>query len=224
MLALVCARRRFAGFCGFGVSCLALALLALAPGAALAGGPKYVAGVSYFNPAVLGQPVHWAGGQVSYYVDQGPLNVSVTNQQATAMVDAAAALWSAVSTAGVTLTDKGSLNEDVNGSDIVAATGGSLIAQPADVTPSATNYPLGVIYDADGSVIDTLFGTGASQPDSCQNNGVMVWTDNINPDATIAHGIIVLNGRCATNSNLLEMMSYELERPSGASWDWIIPR
>ncbi|HVC00444.1 MAG TPA: hypothetical protein VNJ12_14085, partial [Candidatus Dormibacteraeota bacterium] len=214
MLVSVCARRRFAGSYGFGVSCLALALLALAPGVALAGGPKYVAGVSYFNPAVLGQPVHWAGGQVNYYVDQGPLNASVTNQQATAMVDAAAALWSAIPTAGVTLTDKGSLNEDVSAGNIVAATNGE-IAQPADVTPSAINYPVGVIYDADGSVIDTLFGTSASQPDSCQNNGVMVWMDNINPDATFAHGIIVLNGRCATNSNLLEMMSYELERAFG---------
>ena len=40
--------------------------VALAPVAAWAGGPKYVAGVSYFNPAVVGQPVHWAGGQVNY--------------------------------------------------------------------------------------------------------------------------------------------------------------
>ncbi|MGA3135161.1 MAG: IPT/TIG domain-containing protein [Terracidiphilus sp.] len=204
----------------------ALALLLLAPAAALAGGPKYVAGVSFFNPAALGQPLHWAGGQVSYYVDQGPLNASVSNQQATAMVDAAAALWSAIPTAGVTLTDSGSLNEDVNGSSIVV--GGTnftvtneqlsqlgQIAAPADVTPSATGYPLGVIYDADGSVTDALFGPGASDPTSCQNNGVWVWLDNVNPDATIAHGIILLNGLCATNSNLLEMMSYELERAFG---------
>ena len=74
--------------------------------AVFAGGPKYVAGASYFNPAVVGQPVHWSGGQVNYYVDQGPLNSQVTNQQATAMVDAGAALWSAVPTAGVKLINK----------------------------------------------------------------------------------------------------------------------
>ena len=34
----------------------------------------------------MGQPVHWAGGQVNYYVDQGALNSQVTNQQARAMV------------------------------------------------------------------------------------------------------------------------------------------
>ena len=81
---------------------LILALVFLVPGAN-AGGPKYVAGTSYFNPAVLGQPLHWSGGQVRYYVDQGPLSSTVTNQQATAMVDAAAALWSAVPTAGCLL-------------------------------------------------------------------------------------------------------------------------
>jgi hypothetical protein len=33
------------------------------PASLVAGGPKYVAGVSYFNPAVAGQPVHWAAGR-----------------------------------------------------------------------------------------------------------------------------------------------------------------
>ena len=189
-------------------------ILILTPAIALAGGPKYVAGVTYFNPAVLGHPIHWSGGQLNYYVDQGPLNNSVTNHQATAMVDAAAALWSAVPTAAVTLTNMGSLNEDVNGSNIVAAASGQ-IAQPADVTSSATSYPVGVIYDTDGSVIDALFGAGASQPTSCQGNGVWVWMDNVNPDATIAHAVILLNGLCATTPDLLNMMSYELERAFG---------
>jgi hypothetical protein len=170
---------------------------------------------AYFNPSVLGQPIHWAGGQVNYYVDQGPLN-TVTNQQATAMVDAAAALWSAVPTAGVTLTDAGPLNEDVNGSNMPV----SLDVRPDHRSPPTSpppppGYPVAVIYDADGSVIDALFGAGASQPTNCQNNGVFVWIDNINPDATIAHAIILLNGLCATNANLLEMMSFELERAFG---------
>ncbi|MGA3370839.1 MAG: IPT/TIG domain-containing protein [Terracidiphilus sp.] len=198
----------------------------LAPAAAIAGGPRHVAGISYFNAGVLGQPIYWANGQLNYYVDQGPLNATVTNQQAKAMVDAAAALWSAVPTAGVTLTDMGQLNEDVSGANIVVSGTNFTVANeqinqlgqissPADVTPAAASYPLGVIFDADGSVIDTLFGTGASQPTSCQNNGVVVWLDNVNPDATIAHGIIVLNGLCATNASLLQMMSFELERAFG---------
>jgi hypothetical protein len=198
----------------------------LLPASALAGGPKHVAGVSYFNPGVVGQPLHWANGQLNYYVDQGPLNSSVTNAQAKAMVDAAAALWSAIPTAGVTLTDMGALNEDVNGANILISGTNftvtneqtsqlGVLIEPADVTPSATSYPLGIIFDADGSIINALFGAGVSQQNSCQNNGVYVWIDNVNPDATIAHGIILLNGLCATNANLLQMMSFELERAFG---------
>jgi hypothetical protein len=182
--------------------------------AAQAGGPKYVAGSIFFNPSVMGEPVHWSGGQVNYYVDRGPLNSALSNQQAVAMVDAAAALWSAVPTAGVTLVDKGPLNEDVNGSN-VEVNALSQFTAPADVTPAATNYALAVIFDADGSIINTIYGTNASAPESCQLNGVFVWMDNIQPDATIAHGVILLNGLCATNSNLDEMMTYELERAFG---------
>ncbi|MGA2832189.1 MAG: IPT/TIG domain-containing protein [Terracidiphilus sp.] len=203
-----------------------LAVSLLVPAAAVAGGPKFVAGTSFFNSSVVGQPLHWANGQLNYYVDQGPLNATVTNQQACAMVDAAAALWNAVPTAGVTLTDMGSLNEDVNGANITVSgtnftvTGQQLdqlgvITAPADITPSATSYPLGIIFDADGSVIDAIYGKGVSEQNSCQNNGVYVWIDSVNPDATIAHGLIVLNGLCATNANLLQMMSFELERAFG---------
>ena len=46
-----------------------LAASLLVHAAAVAGGPKFVAGVSYFNPGVLGQPLHWANGQLNYYVD-----------------------------------------------------------------------------------------------------------------------------------------------------------
>jgi len=194
------------------LAALAAAAL-LAPVQLFAGGPKYVAGPSYFNPAVLGQPVHWANGKLTYYVDQGPLNSQVSNSQAVAMVDAAAALWSAVPTAGVTLTDGGPLNEDVSGSDVVA--GNQIFAQPADLTPLATNYPVAVVFDADGSVINALFGSGASDPTACQNDGVWFWLDNFQPNATIAHAVILLNGLCATSPALQDMMSFQLERAFG---------
>lgn len=204
-----------------GLGFVFVVLLTLGSETAFCGGPKYVAGASYFNPAVLGQPVRWGNGQVNYYVDQGALSATVTNQQATSMVDAAAALWSAVPTAGVTLTDMGPLNEDVSGSNIVvnaasiALNASGQITAPADVTPSATSYPLGVIYDADGSVIDAIFGATTSTPGACQKNGVYVWMDNLNTDATIAHGLIILNGLCATTQPMMAMMSYELERAFG---------
>ena len=188
--------------------------LVVAPAIAFAGGPKYIAGSSYFNPAATGQPLRWAGGRLNYYVDQGPLSATVSNQQATAMVDQAAALWSAVPTAAVTLTDMGALNEDVSGNNIQVNASGQISA-PADVTPFATSYPVAVIFDSDGSVVDTIFGPGASQPDACQNNGVFTWIDNFSPDATFAHGVILVNGLCATSADLLEMMSFEIERAFG---------
>ena len=193
---------------------LAAALFVLAPSTSIAGGPKYVAGTNYFDPAAVGQPVHWANGQVSYYVDQGPLNGSITHEQATAMVDTAASLWNAIPTAGVTVTDKGTLNEDVSGLNTIASAEGKF-AQPTDLTSAAINYPLSIVFDADGSVIDALYGTGSSDPTSCQNNGVFTGLDKINPDATIAHAVIILNGRCATTASLLQMMSFEIERAFG---------
>ena len=182
--------------------------------AAWAGGPRFIAGAAYFNPAVAGQPLHWADGQVNYYVDPGPLNSSVSHAQAVAMVDAAAALWSAVPTAGVSLVDQGPLNEDVSGANILVNQAGQ-IAAPTDVTPSATNYPVAVIFDADGAVIDAIYGPTASNPGACQENSLFMWLDNFNPDATFAHGVILLNGRCATSPGLLAMMSFELERTFG---------
>lgn len=193
-------------------------LISVAPAALVAGGPKWVAGSSYFDPAVVGQPVRWANGIVNYYVDQGPLNAQVSNQQATAMVDSAASLWTSVPTAGVQLNNAGPLSEDVSSANAFPGNtqfGNPTLASPADAGPSATNFPLAVIYDADGSVIDSLFGAGSSDPTSCQNNGVYAWLDNIRANATIAHAVIVLNGLCATSPNLIAMMQYELARAFG---------
>ena len=192
---------------------MAIVVFASTARTALAGGPKYVAGSTWFNPAAMGTPVHWAQGRVSYYVDQGPLSATISNAQATAMVDAAAALWSNVSTAAVQLTNKGQLNEDVSGANITVNNG--VLTAPGDVTASATNYPLAVIFDADGTVIDGLYGAYTSEPDNCSENGVYVWLDAINPDATAMHGAILLNGRCTATPALVEMMNFNLERAFG---------
>ena len=190
-----------------------IAFLVLSPAAAVAGGPRLVAGTTFFNTGLAGTPIHWANGKLNYYVDLGPLSAGVSNQQATAMVDAAAALWNAVPTAGVSLNNKGPLSEDVSGANAIAGTGDLL--EPADVANSATSFPLGIVFDNDGSVIDTVFGAGASDPSSCQSNGVVIWTDSILPDATIAHAIMVLNGRCTASAQQLQMMSFLIERAFG---------
>jgi hypothetical protein len=139
------------------VTLAAIALVFPALASAL-GSPRLVAGSSYFNPAVMGQPIRWPSGQINYYyyVDQGPLSVTISNQHAiehaVAMVDSAAALWSAVPTAAVSLIDNGALQEDVGG----AVAGNGLLLQPADVAASATGHPIAVLFDYDGSIIDAV--------------------------------------------------------------------
>ena len=53
---------------------------------AIAGGPKYVAGVNYFNPGTAGTPLTWAQGQVNYYTDQGDLSPILPGPNADAFV------------------------------------------------------------------------------------------------------------------------------------------
>lgn len=190
-----------------------LLCLLLAAAEVRAGGSKWVAGVSYFDSSVLGQPLTWQNGALRYFVDQGPLNSSVSHTQAVTMVDEAAALWSAVPTAAVSLVDAGTLNEDVSAANVAVSSG--VFTAPADVVSSATSTPVAVIFDADGSVIDALYGSGASEPTSCQNNAVFVWMDNYTTTAHILHGGILLNGRCAATDAQLRMMRFFIERAFG---------
>ncbi len=44
---------------------------------------------------------------------------------------------------------------------------------------------------------------------------MLVEFDYLNTDATIAHALILTNGRCATSAGLLQMMSFQLERAFG---------
>jgi hypothetical protein len=190
-----------------------LLALAMMPALAVAGGPKYIAGSSYFNSGLEGQPIAWANGKISYYVDQGALSSYVTHTQAVAMVDAAAALWSNVATAAVALSDQGTLAEDVTGSNLKASS--RVITAPADVTPAATGYSVAVLFDADGAIIDALYGEYSSEPLACQKNGVYTRVDNFGVAGTIAHAVIILNGRCASSDDLVATMNWGLERAFG---------
>ncbi len=188
-----------------------------------ASGPHWVAGVNYFEPSAKGKPVVWASGLVSYFLDQGALSSSVSNQQAASMVAQAAAVWSGVPTAAVSITQGGSLSEDVNGSNVTAnVPAGTGAVLPADVQPSATSKPVAVVLDADGSVINAMYGPAASDPGDCTETGVYAAVDNLAPAGAIAHALIVVNGLCATSSALDGLLEYELVRAFGQvlGLDW----
>jgi hypothetical protein len=192
----------------------ALAILLFFAMLARAGGPKYVAGSSFFNPSTMGQPLTWSGGQVNYYTDQGDLSPILPNSAANAFVASAFAQWTSVSTAALTATNAGQLAEDVNGSNIAADSYGTITA-PADITASATQTPVGIVYDIDGSVTNALLGAGAGDPSQCFWNAVYGGADNYAAGANFAHALVVINGQCALQSSQLADVEYRLVRVLG---------
>ena len=189
-------------------------LLILSSSLCRAGGPRYVAGSSYFSSSAMGQPLTWSGGKLSYYVDQGDLSSTVAHTQAVAMVDAAASMWSSVATAAISATNAGTLAEDVTGSNLTVNALG-VIAAPADLLPTASTRPVAVIFDYDGTVINKLIGSGYSRVGFCSQYGVVSWLDGFSTAGNFTHGVMVINGLCTTNDNLLSMLNFQIERGFG---------
>ena len=193
----------------------ALAIVLFFAALARAGGPAYVAGSSYFNSGTMGQPITWSQGQVNYYTDQGDLSPILPNASANAFVASAFTQWTSVSTAALTANAAGQLAEDVNGSNIAVNSSGAVTA-PADITPSATQTPVGIVYDYDGSVTDALLGAGAGDPSQCFWNAVYGGVDNFGAGANFLHALVVINGQCALQSSQLTDVEYRLVRVLGS--------
>ncbi|MDQ2925529.1 MAG: hypothetical protein M3R43_08245, partial [Acidobacteriota bacterium] len=178
-----------------------------------AGGPRWFTGAPFYT-ATGGNPVVFFTDDPLYFTDPGDLSASVTHAQADAMVAAAAAVWN-VPTSRLTLAQGGTLAEHVS-SDNTFFDGISVIF-PDDV--KLANFPvipIAIIYDTDGSVIDTLLGFGASSPSGCRQNGVVESVDGLDPAGTIDHALLILNGRCVgPNPNDLLQMQYQLMRAFG---------
>jgi hypothetical protein len=134
-----------------------LALLAVFFPFAQAGGPKYIAGVSYFNSGLTGTPLTWSQGAITYYTDQGDLSPILLGPAADAFVASALSQWTSVPIVSVVATHGGQLAENVSGSNVYVNPDGT-ITMPADIEPSATGTPVGVVYDEDGTVTDALLG------------------------------------------------------------------
>lgn len=191
-----------------------------------AGGPKCVAGTSYFNSTTTGQPLVWPQGSITYYTDQGDLSPVLPNASANTFVAGAFSQWTAVPTAAIAATSGGQLAEDVNGTNVTVNSDGT-ISMPADIQPSATGTPVGVVYDYDGSVTDALIGAGAGNPTQCFLNAVFGGNDNYASLATYQHALIVINGQCAQQSSQLVDVEYRLVRVIGTvlglGWSQVNP-
>src|SRR6202022_3069054 len=131
-----------------------------------AGGPKRVAGTSYFNASTTGQPIVWPLGQLTYYTDQGDLSPILPASSADTLVADAFSQWTSVSTAALGATKAGHLAEDVNGSNVTRNLDGTLTI-PADIQSTALTTPIGIVYDYDGAVTDAFLGSGAGNVSQC---------------------------------------------------------
>lgn len=192
----------------------AMVLLLALVQVARAGGPAYVAGVSYFDPATKGTPLTWQQGQVRYYTDQGDLSTLLPQAAADAFVADAFSRWTSVPTAALQATLGGHLGEDVSGQNVIANPDGT-ISMPSDLLPSAVGNPLGIVYDTDGKVTDALLGTGAGGSSLCFTNSVYGGIDNFGTDAHFLHAVVIMNGNCAQTSAQLNDMKYRLVRMLG---------
>ncbi len=194
-------------------SLLVPALLASAVIPSRAGGPAFVAGSGY-NAGVEGQSLTWAGGSVQYFTDQGDLSPILPSAQADAFVAAAFSTWTSVPGLALTASQGGHLGEDVNGANIATDATGAITA-PADITSTATNTPVAIVYDFDGTVTDALLGQGAGGLADCFTNAVYGGPDNFTFGGNIAHALVVINGICATTSAQLPDVQYRLVRVLG---------
>jgi len=162
----------------------------------------------------MGQPLRWSGATVNYYLDPGSLSSVLNHDAAAAMVDAAAAVWNNVPTAAVQLVDAGTLAEDVTGSNLVMDAVGRILS-PTDVASTATDFPVGVIFDADGKVVEAIKGVGYARSGFCRTNGVLALPDGFSSSGYYTHALIVVNGNCTRDSDLLKMVRFQLERAFG---------
>jgi hypothetical protein len=188
-------------------------LLALLPGAASAGGPRFVTGPPFFTGAA-GQAIGWKQPQLLYYTDPGALSATVDHAAADAIVAAAAGVWN-LPVASITVAQGGTLAEHVSSRNVYLDSAGLVF--PADVmSANAVAIPVAVVYDSEGSVTDLLLGSGASDPSGCRQNGVTETVDSFDPAGYILHAVVVVNGRCTAAAAEAQLeLQYQLMRAFG---------
>lgn len=200
---------------------LAIFLMLLLPQMGSAGGPRYIAGVNYFDAGTKGNPLTWAQGSISYYTDQGDLSPLLVHAAADLFVADAFSDWTSILTAAVATTLAGQLGEDVNGTNVIA-NGNGTFTMPSDILPTAVNKPVAIVYDSDGAVTSALLGSGAGNTLYCFTNSVFGRADSLSTNARLLHALVIVNGNCAQTSSQLPDLKYRMVRTFGRvlGLDW----
>ena len=152
---------------------LALALVLVTAPAAFAGGP-----LDIYDPATS-TPYTWPGGHVNVYTDLGSLGI-LSNAEADAIVAFSWNQWKQVPTSSFEATVAGDFASiglpDIDATNIDQVLGGW------------NNGGIHVVYDADGSIFDSLFGPFSG----VLGFALVEWVDEDSP--AILEGVSVLNG------------------------------
>jgi hypothetical protein len=138
----------------------------------------------------------------------------LTEAQADAFVATAVSAWTPISGVALTVSQGGHLAEYVDGGNI-ETNGYGVVTAPADITPSATGTPVGIVYDYDGTVTDAILGEGAGSLEDCFTNAVYGGPDNFSVAGNIVHSLVVINGVCAATTAQLPDVQYRLVRVLG---------
>lgn len=175
-------------------------LLATAARPAMAGGPLIY--------STTGAPVGWStASPIPYETDEGPLGTK-SNADAIDLVNLYFFLWQ-VPTSNLTFHRTGSIGVDVNASNF----GPYLGPYGGRTTPLGANV---VVFDADGSIFDALFGVGTgvvgfAGPTFVSDGSTTVPIGNPVPAGTkIIEAMAFFNGRFIDGVNDPANGNYEL--------------
>ncbi len=155
-------------------------IITLALGVALGAAPAARAAAPGLFTTAAGTASKWDNSKpIHFSYDQGSLG-KMSNAKATRMFEDALDQWRKIDTASITLEEGDPLDRDVTGDNL----GEFIQGLPSDVNP--------IIFDSDGSAIDALLGSGASESILAFGGSFSRW---VTPAGAITQGLILLNGR-----------------------------
>lgn len=153
--------------------------------------------VSAGGPLVFttgGVPVVWStANPVFYHTDQGALGL-LSNAEAVARVETLFGPWEDVPSASISFMRAGTTAADVDANNF----GPYLGPYGGATTPRGQTV---IVFDADGSIFDTLYGVGtsvvgfASPTFTSDGSGAVPIDDPVPPGSFIIEGLVFMNGK-----------------------------